>query len=328
MADAAHAPDPRDLDPQVLGLLAEAAQRGALPADPLTASLAEVREAAERFHAFLNAGPGPALTIADQVVPGPDGPLNLRIFRPSEEAVLPAILYFHGGGFVLNSVRTHDRLLRQIAIGSGAVVVALDYVKAPEHRFPRQHDDALAAMAWLAREGRSLGIDPDRIAVGGDSAGANLALATALACRGGDLPRPVAGLLLYGMFARDFDTPSHGAFGSGAYGLSTARMRWYWDQLLGPAAADPRAEPLWADHTGLPPMLLVGAGRDCLLDDTLRLAARLLAAGVRHDLRIWPRLPHGFATMTRFVGAAAAAITEAAAELRRHLDPTAGLTGW
>jgi acetyl esterase len=307
-----------DIDPQVLALLDEAARRGAPAPDPLALPLHEARVASERFHAFLDEGPLPAVGIERLSIPGPGGPLPVRVYRPLDEPAPPALLYFHGGGFVLNGVRTHDRLLRRLALSTGAAVVAPDYAKAPEHRFPRQHEEGFAAMEWLTREGGSLGIDAGAIAVAGDSAGANLALATALACRDRGLPGPVAGLLFYGMYARDFDTPSHRAFGAGRHGLSTARMRWYWDHLLGPGATEPdaRAAPLGADLSGLPPMLLVGAGRDCLLDDTLRLADRLRAAGVRHELRVSPRLPHGFAAMTRLVDAADAAVSDAMAWLR------------
>lgn len=318
--------DASDIDPQVLALLDEAARRGAPAPDPLALPLHEAREASERFHAFLDEGPLPAVGVQDLSIPGPGGPLPLRVYRPLDEPAPPALLYFHGGGFVLNGVRTHDRLLRRLARSSGAAVVAPDYAKAPEHRFPRQHEEAFAAMEWLRREGGSLGIDAGTVAVGGDSAGANLALATALACRDRGRPGPVAAVLFYGMFARDFDTPSHRAFGDGRHGLSTARMRWYWDHLLGPGATEPdaRAAPLDADLSGLPPTLLVGAGRDCLLDDTLRLAGRLDAAGVRHELRVAPRLPHGFAAMTRLVDAADAAVSDAVAWLRGGLHSAEG----
>ncbi|WP_207476798.1 alpha/beta hydrolase fold domain-containing protein [Arenibaculum pallidiluteum] len=323
-----------ELDPAVVALYAEAARRGAAPADPTAQPLAEARMAAERFHRFLDAGPRPAVGTEEHVVEGPAGQIPIRLYRGSLWPDLPVLVYFHGGGFVLNSLDTHDRLMRTLALRTGFVVCGVGYAKAPERRFPHQHGEALAVLRWVAASARALGLDADRFAVGGDSAGANLALAAALACRAADLPRIACGLLFYGMFARDFDTESHRRFGGGAFGLTSARMRWYWDQYLGSDAPgeagtpDPRAAPLNADLRGLPPMLLVGAGLDCLLDDTLRLADRLRQAGVPHRLEVRRGLPHGFATMGRRVAAADDAVTEAAMALRAQLDPTVGLTGW
>ena len=317
------------LDPQVTAMNEAAIRLGAAPVDPLSLPLAQARAAAERYHAFLN-GPltGPTAVPADVVevaVAGPAGPLPLRLYRPAGRGAaerLPVLVYFHGGGFVVNSVDTHDRLLRLLAFHSGAVICAVRYSLAPERRFPHQHEEALAALRWVAAAGAAHGIDPDRIAVGGDSAGANLALGLALASRAPGEPRVSFGLLLYGMFAHDFDTVSHRRFGDGRYGLTTARMRWYWQQYLGSAATpdDPRAAPLRADLHGLPPLLLLAADLDCLRDDTLRLAERLAEAGVPHRLTVYDGLPHSFATMTRLVDHADRAVQHAALAVRRHLS--------
>ncbi|MDQ2104898.1 alpha/beta hydrolase [Azospirillum isscasi] len=313
------------LDPQVIAMNEAAVRLGAAPADPLSLPLAQARAAAERYHAFLN-GPAPLPADVEEVTAaGPAGPLPLRLYRPADRGAerLPVLVYFHGGGFVVNSVDTHDRLLRLLAIHGGAVICAVRYSLAPERRFPHQHDEALTALRWVAAEGAAHGIDPDRIAVGGDSAGANLALGLALAARAPGEPRVTFGLLFYGMFAHDFDTASHRRFGDGRYGLTTARMRWYWQQYLGSAAtpADPRAAPLQADLRGLPPLLLLAADLDCLRDDTLRLAERLAEADVPHRLAVYDGLPHSFATMTRQVDRADRAVLHAAQALRRHLNP-------
>jgi len=302
---------PSPLDPQVRRLTAAAVAHGAGPADPLRGPLARARAAAERHYAFLN-GASPALPRVDTVtIDGPAGPLPLRIHRPTADGVLPVLLWFHGGGFALNSLDTHDRLLRLLARRSGAAVVGVAYSKAPEHRFPTQVEEAAATLRWLAGHGAAHGLDAGRLAVGGDSAGANLALTAALEARRGG-PRIALGVLLYGMFAADFDTDSHHRFGDGRHGLSTERMRWYWRQYLGDAAPDARSAPLLADLAGLPPLLLVGAGVDCLLDDTLRLAERLAEAEVPHRLWVYPDLPHSFAQMARTVDAADAAVTRVA----------------
>ncbi|AWJ91581.1 acetylesterase (plasmid) [Azospirillum baldaniorum] len=312
------------LDPQVIAMNEAAARLGAAPADPLSLPLAEARAAAERYHAFLN-GPAPlAVDVTEVAAAGPAGPLALRLYRPADRgaARLPVLVYFHGGGFVVNSVDTHDRLLRLLALHSGAVVCAVRYSLAPERRFPHQHEEALAALHWVAAVGAEHGIDAARIAVGGDSAGANLALGLALAARAPGEPRVSFGLLFYGMFAHDFDTVSHRRFGDGRYGLTTARMRWYWGQYLGGAAPpdDPRAAPLLADLRGLPSLLLLAADLDCLRDDSLRLAERLAEAGVSHRLAVHDGLPHSFATMTRLVDQAHRAVLQAADAVRRHLD--------
>lgn len=324
MPDTILLPAAERLDPQVIAMNEAAVRLGAAPADPLNFPLAQARAAAERYHAFLN-GPTPPPADVMEIAAGSAGCPPLRLYRPTGRGAerLPVLIYFHGGGFVVNSVDTHDRLLRLLAVHSGAVVCAVRYSLAPERRFPHQHDEALAALRWVAAEGEIYGIDPERIAVGGDSAGANLALGLALVARAPEEPRVTFGLLFYGMFAHDFDTASHRRFGHGRYGLTTARMRWYWQQYLGSAATpdDPRVSPLLADLRGLPPLFLLAADLDCLRDDTLRLAERLAEAGVPHRLAVYDGLPHSFATMTRQVDLAGRAVLHAAQAVRRHLNP-------
>lgn len=315
-----------DLDPQVCALHDAVTRQGLVSPDPLAMPLDVVRKAAERYHAFLNGPERPparvdALTVAETA----EGPgFSLRLYRPAEAAedkALPVLVYFHGGGFVVNSLDTHDRLLRLLAGRSGAAVAAVRYTLAPERVFPHQHHQAVAAVRWIARHGGSHGLDPSRIAVGGDSAGANLALAATLALKNDTEAKVSFGLLFYGMFAHEFDSVSHRRFGDGRYGLTTLRMRWYWKQYLGHGhqTRDPRAAPLLADLGGLPPLMLLAAGRDCLRDDSLRLAERLAEAGVDHTLAVHDDLPHAFANMTRLVDAADGAVTAAADAVRRHL---------
>lgn len=310
------------LDPQVAELGELAARTGLVPADPLRLPLAEARDAAERYHLFLN-GPALPADVREVEAAGPAGPLRLRLIRPpsGDGDSLPVLIYFHGGGFVLNSIDTHDRLLRLLARHSGAAVCAVAYSLAPERRFPHQRGEALAALHWVVRHGAGHGLDPERIAVGGDSAGANLALGLALDARNEPGPPLSFGMLLYGMFAHDFDTESHRLFGGGRYGLTTERMRWYWQQYLGHGGItrDPAAAPLLADLQGLPPLHVAAAGLDCLRDDSLRLAQRLEMARSPHRLVVHDTLPHSFAGMTRHVRTAETAVVLAAGELRRHL---------
>ncbi len=322
MPDAAslHTLDP--LDPQVAAAHARMRALGLATPDPLLMPIAQARTVSERAHAFLNQD-APPLPMRELVGEGPAGPLPLRLYRPpaATDQPLPVLLYFHGGGFALNSIDTHDRLHRLLALRSGAAVLAVAYSKAPEHRFPHQTEEALAALRWIARHGADHGLDPARIAVGGDSAGANLALGVALAAREPGEPRVSFALLFYGMFAHDFHTLSHRRYGDGRYGLTTARMRWYWERYLGGVepTRDPRAAPLLADLRGLPPVLLLAAGLDCLRDDSVRLAERLAAADVPYSLSVYDSLPHSFAILTRWVEAADGAVTRAALAVRDAL---------
>lgn len=328
MIDRSCACPPRLLNVQYRSAVADAAARGIRPADPLADSLAEARRGAQRWHAWWQGRLPEVRHVEDHAVPGPVGPVPLRFFHDRRRRCQPLAIYFHGGGFVLNGAGTHERLLRDLAVRAQIAVCGVDYSLAPENRFPVQLDEAVASIRWIVRHANELGIDPDRLALGGDSAGANLALAAASRLRREEVPIRFL-FLFYGMYAHDFDTPSHRQFGDGTFGLSTERMRWFWQQYLRDArdASDPGAVPLNADLRGLPPALVIGAGLDCLRDDSIRLAARLEAAGVPKVLSVYDDLPHGFAVLAPAVVRADDAVAEAAdalAWLRRRR----GYTGW
>jgi acetyl esterase len=318
--------------PQLARIKALLAERGLVPADCERVSLAEARDAQRRYNLFWNEdapeldavidtiAPGPRV---DTTAPSPRAPIPLRLFYPDgRRDNLPVLVYFHGGGFVLNGVDTHDRLLRLLALRSGAVVVAVSYGLAPENRFPGQLEEALSALAWLRGRGRAFGLDPDKLAIGGDSAGANLALAVQLALRDQGLPLPRLGLLLYGMFSADLDSPSHRAFGGGEFGLSTRRVEWFWDQYLAEPAlrSHPLAAPLNAELSGLPPQHVIAAGLDCLLDDSLNLADRLRDGAVPTQLSVYQGVPHSFMLMSAHLDPADRAVTEAAHAVALALD--------
>jgi acetyl esterase len=316
--------DPR-LDPQYLDALALAADAGVWPADPLTMPLADARRQAETWHAFWKGDlPAVAMTV-EHVVRGPAGPVPLRLFYPRRRAHLPVLVYFHGGGFALNSLATHERLMREIAVRAGIAVCGVGYSLAPEWRFPTQLGEAIAAIKWLRQTAPSLGLSSAAIAVGGDSAGANLALSAAIELRDRGEEQVAAAVLFYGMYAPEFDTASHRAYGGGDFGLTTARMRWFWKSYLPQPVQrlDPRAAPLHADLAGLPPILSIAAGLDCLLDDSLRLGQRLAAAGVPYRLSIYDGMPHSFLLTDRLVDRAGEALDEVAAMLRRLHEPFA-----
>ena len=314
-----------DIDPQYAAIRAIADRSGVRPADPLAMPVDEARRAARSYHAIWTPQTPVLDHVGERTITGPAGPIRLRLYVPgtqtAERRHLPVMVYFHGGGFVLNGLETHDGLMRLIAAEAGIAVCAVSYSLAPEHRFPIQLHEALAAIGWLRENAGEIGVDASRIAVGGDLAGANLALSATLALRDAGRSPVAMAVLSYGMFAADFDTPSHRRFGGGQYGLTTERMRWYWQQYLGQQGTpdDPRAAPLWADLRGLPPVMLIAAGADCLLDDSVRLADRLTEAGVPNRLSIHPGALHSFLQLAGHLDAADRAIAEIATGLREVL---------
>lgn len=301
--------------PDIAAIKDYATRQGVAPADPLRQPLAQARQAALDYQGIWNND----LPAMAQRLDLTAGPLRLRLFdaRPAGAGPRPVLLYFHGGGFALNSIDTHERLLRLLALRSDVAVVALAYSLAPEKRFPAQIDEALAAVAWIRAHGHEYGLDGARLALGGDSAGANLALATSLSLRQRGLAQADFGLLLYGMFSADLATASHRAFGGGAHGLTTERVDWFWSQYLADFAQrdNPLAAPLWADLHGLPPQLVIGAGQDCLLDDSLALADKLRQAGVATRLSVYDGAPHSFMQASVLLDSARRAIDEAARAL-------------
>jgi len=259
---------------------------------------------------------------------GPHGAIPLRLYRPlgSGAAVTPVLVYFHGGGWTIGDLDTHDTLCRELANGAGCAVVSVDYRMGPEHRFPTAIDDALAATRWVRREATSLGIDADRLAVGGDSAGGNLAAVVALATRdAGDLPI-VFQLLIYPATDMRRGHPSHERNGRG-YLLTRESIAYYHDHYIDDPRHDLdwRASPLLAgDFAGLPPALVITAGHDPLVDEGADYARRLSDAGNRVSYVCFERQIHGFITMGRVLDEAHTAVALCAVELRRALGVPRG----
>jgi acetyl esterase len=235
---------------------------------------------------------------------------------------LAALVYFHGGGWVIGDLDTHDVLCRELANGSGCAVVSVHYRLAPEHRFPAAVDDALAATRWVRANAASLAIDATRLAVGGDSAGGNLAAVVAIAER--DAGAKLAfQLLIYPATDQRAGHPSHSANAQG-YLLTSDSIRYYHDHYLGDRGHDTdwRASPLLArDLSGLPPALVITAGFDPLRDEAMDYAVRLTAAGSRCAYVCYERQIHGFVTMGRLLDEARSAVALAGAELTRALHP-------
>lgn len=304
--------DAVDVDPEIAEILRELDEAGV----PYISSLSveEARLQAENRNRGLNQNPPKLASVTELDVPGPGGPVRLRHYRPSTDAVLPVVVYLHGGGFALCSLDTHDRLMRLLALESGAALIGVDYRQPPEDPFPAPLDDCVAAVRYIREQGEQLGIDPRRVVLAGDSAGANLALASLLDLR--DAPCQGA-VLFYGCYWRRLDTPSQAEFGDGSLRLGTAEMRWFWDLYLGDRPSpDPRGEPLYANLQGLPPLFVTAAALDPLRDDTMELDRRLEAAGVSHQLKVYPSVVHGFLLMTERSSAARAALRDAGQAIR------------
>lgn len=245
-----------------------------------------------------------------------------RLHRPTTGRPLPVLVYFHGGGWVWSSVDTHDRLTRELAAASGAAVVSVDYALSPEARFPQALEECAAVLRRIAAEAADWGVDPARIAVGGDSAGGNLALGAALLLRDAGGPALRGLLAFYPVCDSGFSTPSYREFGAGGYFLTEAKMRFYWDAYL-PHAADrvhPWAAPLRADLAGLPPALVQLAELDVLRSEGEELVRRLRAAGVAAETETFPGLIHGFARASGSVGRAREAVGRAGAWVGRMLS--------
>ena len=237
------------------------------------------------------------IQVQDHQVLGAGGTFTVRVFNPPAAGPLPAMVYFHGGGWVHGDIDTTDPRARLLAEWVPCVVISVNYRKAPEHKFPAAVEDAFAATAWVADHAAELGVDPDRIGVGGDSAGGNLAAVVALMARDrGGVPKVALQYLCYPVTVCGRHTPSRVEKGAG-FGLTHASMQWYEAQYLrGPEDADsPLASPLLAaDHGNLPPALVVVAGYDPLHDEGVDYANALQAAGNRVVLQDYSSLIHGF----------------------------------
>jgi acetyl esterase len=252
--------------------------------------------------------------VVNRDMQGPNGSLALRVYTPLGEGPFPLMVYFHGSGFVLCSLDTHDGLCRNLCAGAGCVVVSVDYRLAPEAKFPAATDDCLAATRWAVANAAALGADPGCVLVAGDSAGGNLATVTALRIRDEGGPVLRGQLLIYPV-TDYYDTFTQSmAENAEGYGLGRAGMIWFWDHYLpDPSfAANPHASPLRAsDLCGLPPALVVTAEYDPLRDEAEHYADRLRAADVPVRMKRYDGMNHGFFTWPGVVDKAGAAIDEA-----------------
>lgn len=307
---------PAPLTPRMAGVL-ERIRRAARPAFH-TLGVPQARVAYQMGAEVLDPPRAPLPRVEDCTLPAFDGArLPARLYAPSTEPGLPAMLYLHGGGFTIGNLETHDSLCRQIALRSGAAVLALDYRLAPEHPFPCAVDDSWAALHWLHAHAASLGLDASRLAVGGDSAGGTLAAVTALHARDSGLSLAAQILITPGTTAHA-DTPSHRLFAEG-FLLDAASIGWFFDQYIPHSRrGDWRFAPLNADDVaGVAPACVILAECDPLVDEGLAYADKLRAAGVPVELELYRGLTHDFIKMARMLPEASAAQAVIAEALRR-----------
>jgi acetyl esterase len=248
----------------------------------------------------------PAIPSNDLTVDVGTHQMRARLYRPVKAPIRSLIIYVHGGGWTFGSIDTHDGTMRNLAVASRVPVLGIDYRLAPENPFPAPLEDVLAAIAFVEAGGIGTSLAASTLAVAGDSAGANLALAALLTRRNVGLPSLASAALFYGCYAPDFTTASHAQFGGGDYLLTSVNMRWYWNNFLGPEGdhTTSLATPVTQDLCGLPPLYLSAAGLDPLRDDTFALAERLADAGVSFRCDHVPGVVHGCLRMTRELEAA------------------------
>lgn len=306
------------VDPQVRAVLAYLAQLGHPPID--TIPPADARRQYRETRAALRP-PTPILPVVRDIrADGATGSVPLRLYRPSD-GTLPALIYFHGGGWVVGDLDTHDVVCRQLAAQAGVVVIAVDYRLAPEHRFPAAVDDCWTATTWIAAHAAELGIDISRLAVGGDSAGGGFAAVMTLMARDAGGPSLAFQLHVYPVTDLSAESASYSRHAEG-FLLTGNLMRWYVAQYLRRAddARDWRASPLLAESvSGLPSALVITAALDPLRDEGEAYARRLEDAGVPVDYVCLGGMIHGFLTMGGRIDTANRAVSYMAAALRQAL---------
>lgn len=303
------------LDPQARAVLEQMAAAGL----PALGTLTPEQTRQQMALTAAAAPPGePVARVEDRWIPGPAGDIPIRIYTPEGDAPLPVLVYFHGGGWVIGDISTHDATCRSLANAAGCIVVSVGYRLAPEHKFPGAVEDAAAATRWVAEHVASFGGDQARIAVGGDSAGGNLAAVVALIAKREGGPPIVFQLLIYPVVDSDLETGSYRENAEG-YLLTKESMRWFFGHYHGGEedARHPHASPLRADDlSGLPPALIITAEFDPLRDEGEAYARRLGEAGVPVICSRYDGMIHGFFNMALVVDKAKDAIRESGRALR------------
>jgi acetyl esterase len=301
-----------ELDPAYAAAAAQIKQAGIETADPLTMPLAEARALQDRYFAFLAQDLPPVASIRNVFVPGPAGPFALRLVYPADShanARLPVVVFVRGAGWWAGALDSHERSMRIIANASGCVVCGVDYTRAPEAHFPVQRDQVCATVRWLRTEGHAFGIDAQRLALTGESAGANLSALVA-ARLNAEAAGTVKGLAL---FYGNYNIPGP---------ETRAYSKWVWANYLGVALeqAPVVVIPMRADVSAFPPAWLGVGECDPLMNDSVQFAEKLRAANVLCELKRYPGVPHAFVMLSRLYDGATSALRDAAAALRGFLN--------
>ena len=305
------------LDAQIESVMEQVAALGFPPSH--TVSAQEARSNAKA----RPRGKGPNVhKVEDIKIPSAAGPIPARIYTPSNETSLPVLVWFHGGGWVVGDLESADATARHLCNESSSVIISIDYRLAPETKFPGASDDCYTATQWVSENASSLNADPEKIAVGGDSAGGNLAAVVSLMARDNQGPKIGFQLLVYPVTEMNFNTKSYIDNAEG-YQLSRDGMIWYWDHYLEDkeAANNPYAAPMKAESLqNLPPALIITAEYDPLRDEGKAYAERLKAEGVTTQYTMYSGMIHGFFGMASVVDKGRAAVKEAADAMRKALD--------
>jgi len=305
------------LDPQLKSYMDALEELGVAPLETVPVDVA--RKMYEKG-AEQTRGDRPELfAVEDFTIPGPESDLACRLYRPCEKNKLPILVYFHGGGFTIGSIESHDVVCRHLSQQAECLVVSVDYRLAPEHKYPAAVEDAWAATCWIVNNAKQLGGDPDQVAVGGDSAGGNLATVICLMAREAGDPQLKYQLLIYPFLDMSCDMPSHDAFIEG-YRLTRDLIAWFCQAYFNTDddVTDWRASPIDAHSLAdLPPAFILSAGFDPLQDENKSYAYQLEAAGVEVTHSHYPDMIHGFYTMPGILDRARDALRESAEALHK-----------
>lgn len=312
-----------DLDPEVRRFMETMAADAARYPDPATLPYPEARRQIERIRGRWTAGGPEMARTVDIEVAGRSGPVGVRVYQPERGGVRPALVYLHGGGWTYFSLDTHDRLMREYAHRAGVAVVGVDYALSPESRFPVALDQVVDVVHWLQYAGGDYGIDTTRLALGGDSAGANLAVAAGLVLRDAGKPGAVAALVLnYGAFDGFVSETSERQFGGPGYMLGADEMRGFWANYVRDAAdlENPLVCPLRADLAGMPPAFFAIPECDLLTEQNHAMAAKLRTAGVPVRAVEYEGATHSFLEAVSIAAVADRALDDTADWLRAVLE--------
>ncbi|MBI9106649.1 MAG: alpha/beta hydrolase [Spirochaetales bacterium] len=310
------------IDPQIKPILKEMAAAMKNTPAPGSRPPEQVQENFAAGQKYWNEDPPNLPAVEDEFIPGPFGPIPVRHYQPVlNTEKKPVLVFFHGGGWIAGNLDTHDYLARALAKESSIDIISVEYGLAPERHFPETIAECTAAVKWIRQNASSWRLDPDRIAVGGDSAGGNLSLAVALSLRDAGETWLKFCMLFYAALNPELTSESHRLFGGIKYGSTPDLYKWFWDSYLpqDKMKQDPLAVPLLSDMKGLPPMFVGIAACDAIRDDSLQLCRILEAAEVPYESHVYPGTIHGFLQFLRTVNIAKIAVKDAAAALKKGL---------